>query len=181
MKQEEMEKILCEYPVADYRFFSPNDLTFSDRIRTVCKQECRMYNKSYSCPEAVGTPEECKARCLKYNSGLIFSSVAPVEDSSIMELTLATKPAHEELTREIKKRAEEIYGEVYTLSADACSICDECAYPASPCRNPDKMLPCIESHTIVVTELTEKLGMEFFFGANIVTWFSMLLFNNKEL
>ena len=177
MNTESIENILCEYPIADYKFFSPEILCFSDRIRHVCKSECQMYNKSYSCPEAVGTPEECKTKCLSYKYVLVFSSIAEVEDSAVMEQTLATKPAHEKMTREIKKKIEAERGEVFALSADACSICEKCAYPSEPCRHPDIMLPCIESHTIVTTDLAEKLGMEFFYSANTVTWFSVILYN----
>ena len=61
------------------------------------------------------------------------------------------------------------------LSTESCAICEDCAYPAAPCRHPDKMFPCVESQGILVTELCEKYGMEFFNG-NIVTWVSLILY-----
>ena len=172
-------KILGEYPITDYKFFTADMLTFSDNIRYICQNECQMYNKSYSCPTAVGTRSECEEKCLRYKNGFIFSTVSMVNDVANLEETLSTKPEHERITREIKAMFEEEFGECLALSADACSICEECAYPDKPCRHPDIMLPCIESHTIVVTDIVEKLGMEFFLGAGMVTWFSIILFNEN--
>ena len=170
-------EILAGHPITDYRFFAADQLCFSDNIRTICRTECPMYGHSYSCPPAVGTKEECEERCLGFSSGFIFSTIAEVNDIANLEETLATKPEHEDVTRLIRDRFTQEFGEVLALSADACSICDECAYPDAPCRHPDRMLPCIESHTIVVTDIAEKVGMEFFYGANVVTWFSIILFN----
>ena len=65
--------------------------------------------------------------------------------------------------------------ELRVLSTESCAICEECSYPNGPCRHPDLMFPCVESQGILVTELFEKNGMEFFKG-NIVTWFSLLLY-----
>ena len=38
------------------------------------------------------------------------------------------------------------------------------------------MHPCVESHGINVVPILEKLGLEFQFGSNVVTWISLLLF-----
>ena len=35
------------------------------------------------------------------------------------------------------------------------------------------------SQGIVMTELAEKHGIEFQYGSNIVTWFSLLLYNDQ--
>ena len=61
------------------------------------------------------------------------------------------------------------------LSTEACAICEHCAYPDAPCRHPELMFPCVESHGIIVTALAGKEGIDFY-GGNLVTWFSLLLF-----
>ena len=88
-------EITTGHPITDYRFFDTSLLCFSDNIRTVCRTECPMYGHSYSCPPAVGTKEECEERCLGFNSGFIFSTVAEVRDIADLEETLSTKPEHE--------------------------------------------------------------------------------------
>ena len=66
--------------------------------------------------------------------------------------------------------------EVYGLSTESCAICAHCAWPDGPCRHPDRMFPCVESHGIVVTALAERHGIEYQYGGNVVTWFSLLLY-----
>ena len=73
--------------------------------------------------------------------------------------------------RSVAKQTED----VMALSTEACAICEHCAYPGAPCRHPELMFPCVESHGIIVTALAEKEGIDFY-GGNLVTWFSLLLF-----
>ena len=66
--------------------------------------------------------------------------------------------------------------ETYVLSTESCAICAECAYPDGPCRCPEKMFPCVESHGILITETAERYGISFQAGGNVVTWFSLILY-----
>ena len=75
MNREAFEAALAELPVAQYIFFPTKELEFSERVRTVCRQECPRYGTSWACPPAVGTVEECRARCLSYPEGLLFSTL----------------------------------------------------------------------------------------------------------
>ena len=59
---------------------------------------------------------------------------------------------------------------------EACAHCRRCAYPHAPCRHPDRMFPCVESHGILVTDLAERHGIDFLAGNNLVTWFSLILY-----
>ena len=45
-----------------------------------------------------------------------------------------------------------------------------------PCRYPDRMHPCLESHGVVVNEIVERESMEYNLGGNTILWFSMVLF-----
>ncbi len=176
MDRARLEAQLAELPLYQYEFLTPDRLTFSERIRTVCEQECPMYNTTWACPPAVGSVEACRARCLSYPSVLLITSVAEVQDVANMDETLATRGPHEALTRRVRDLllrcgAEEVYG----LSTEACAICSQCAYPDAPCRHPDHMFPCVESHGIVVTDLAEQCGIEYLLG-DAVVWFSLLFY-----
>ena len=65
-----LEQKLAELPLFQYEFIDPQELTFSERIRQVCRQECPMYNTTWACPPAVGSVEQCRARCLAYPHAL---------------------------------------------------------------------------------------------------------------
>ena len=176
MNRTVLETQLARLPLAQYAFFPTQELEFSERIRTVCKQECPRFGKTWACPPAVGTVEQCRARCLRYPEGLLISTFAEVDDIASMEQTLATRPAHEALTREVAQLLQAQGAEVMGLSTDSCAICATCTYPDAPCRHPELMYPCVESHGIVVTALAERYGIEYQYGNNVVTWFSLLLF-----
>ena len=98
-------------------------------------------------------------------------------DIADIDETLATRPAHEALTEQVAALLKEQGEKPYILSTQACAICERCAILDNrPCRFPEKMHPCVESHGINVVPILEKLGLEFHFGATIVTGISRLLF-----
>ena len=177
MNRELLEAQLSELPLYIYDFIDPKELEFSDRIRWICQNECAMYGKSWACPPGVGSVESCKAKCLSYNNCLLVSSIVEVADIADMEETLATRPGHEALTEQVAQLLRDQGENPYILSTEACSICQRCAIlDGQPCRFPEKMHPCVESHGINVVPVLEKLGLDFQFGCNVVTWISLLLF-----
>ena len=102
MNQEKIEVGLTQFPVCEYAFINIADITFLDQVRYICKTECPQYGKSWSCPPAVGTVEECKKRCSQYTGGFIFTTIAEVNDIANMEETLATRMEHEKITRQVR-------------------------------------------------------------------------------
>ena len=172
LNRELIEQQLSALPLAQYGWIETAELEFSERIRRVCEQECPMYGKTWACPPAVGTVEECRTRCLSYPHALYLTTLTEVSDIANLEETLATREA---VTREALAILKPHVKDVMALSTEACAICEHCAYPGAPCRHPELMFPCVESHGIIVTALAEKEGIDFY-GGNLVTWFSLLLF-----
>ncbi len=178
MDKAKLESELAGLPILQYEFIRTEELTFSDRIRRICETECPMYGKTWACPPGVGSPAECRARCLAYPEALLLTTVAEVRDIADIEETLATRGAHEEVTRAAEQLLRAQGLETYVLSTEACTRCGKCTFPDAPCRHPDEMYPCTESHTIVVTDIAERYGIEFITG-NVVTWFSILFFRER--
>lgn len=177
MNRELLEERLSELPLYIYDFIDLGELEFSERIRWICQNECPKYGTTWACPPGVGTVEACRERCMGYQNCLLISSIAEVQDIADIEETLATRPAHEALTEQVADILRDQEVQPYILSTQACAICDRCAIlDNQPCRFPEKMHPCVESHGINVVPILEKLGLEFQFGSNVVTWISLLLF-----
>lgn len=174
--QKEIMEDLTELPIYQYGFGETDRLLFTDRVREICRTTCARYGSSYSCPPAVGTVESCRLRCVAYPSFLFFSTVSEVNNLLNMEETLQTKGLHVEITLEVEKRLRAHGLKTYTLSSDSCSLCKNCAYPSEKCRHPEKMHPCIESHGIVVADLTEKLSMDYYLDEHTFLWFSLCFF-----
>ena len=177
MNRELLEAQLAELPLYIYDFFDPKALEFSSRIRWICEHECPMYGRSWACPPGVGTVECCQKKCLSFENCLLISSIVEVRDITDINETLATRPEHEELTNQVAALMKEQGVEPYILSTEACAICERCAIlDGQPCRFPEKMHPCVESQGINVVPILEERGLEFQFGANVVTWISLLFF-----
>ena len=178
MNMDILEQQLQELPLYGYFFIDPKELEFNDRIRWICEHECPMYAKTWACPPGVGSVECCKAKCLSYENCLMISTIVEVDDISNIEETLATRPQHEAITDQVGDLLRQQGVEPYILSTEACAICDRCAYlDGLPCRMPGRMHPCVESHGINVIPTLEENGLDFVYGVNIVTWYSMLFFN----
>ena len=86
-----IEQQLAELPLFQYDWITTSELVFSERVRYICQTQCPMYNTTWACPPAVGTVEECKARCLSYPEALMMTSITEVSDIANLEETLATR------------------------------------------------------------------------------------------
>ena len=177
MDREKLESQLAELPLLGYFFIDPQELEFSDRVRWICRQECPMYGKTWACPPAVGSVDVCRKNCLQYDNCLMIATATEVNDLSDIRETLATRPGHEAITNRVGDLMREQGINPYILSTEACAICERCAYlDGEPCRHPEKMHPCVESHGINLIPTLEENGIEFQFGGNVVTWVSLLFY-----
>ena len=96
--QEEIEQQLLELPIVQYAWLPAKELTFSENVRKICREECPRYGTSWACPPAVGTVTECRERCNAYPGAFVFTTIAEVADTANLEETLATRGEHEAVT-----------------------------------------------------------------------------------
>ena len=150
------------------------DIRFSPELLKACESNvCGSYNKSWSCPPAVDSPEQQKETVGAFSSAFVFTTKGDLEDSFDYEGMLNAKDRHNRLTSEMHERfgkTNPVYG------AGSCKVCKTCAYP-EPCRFPEKTYPAVEAAGINVTELSRAGGIRYNNGPNTVTYFSMILFD----
>ena len=177
MDMTRLESELSQLPLYFYGFIDPKNMEFSERIRYICSAECPMYNTTWACPPAVGEVAACEHKCKGFENCLLIGTITEVADIADIDAALATRPEHEEITNQVRGffRAQGI--EPYILSTEACAVCQRCAWlDGEPCRHQDRMHPCVESHGINLIPTLEENGLEFQYGENIVTWYSLLFF-----
>ena len=172
-----LEARLAELPLFGYFFLDPKDLEFTQRVRWVCEHECPRFGQTWACPPGVGTVDHCSRKCRAYENCLAIATITEISDIANMEEALATRGGHEALTDTVREFFREQGVDPYILSTESCALCPRCAYlDGLPCRYPEKMHPCLESHGINLIPTLESQGMDFQFGSNMVTWFSLLFF-----
>ena len=178
MDREKLEQQLLELPIYTFFYADPAQLEYSDRVRWICQQECPMYGKTWACPPGVGTVEACKQKCTSFQNCLAVGTLVESEDITSMEAALRTRPEHEAITARVQEFFREQGIEPYILSTEACAVCERCAIlDGEPCRMPERMHPCVESHGINIIPTLEENGLPFQYGTNMVTWYSLLFFN----
>ncbi len=178
MDKELLEQQMLELPLYAYFYVDPNTLEFSDRIRWICEHECPMYGKTWACPPGTGTVAECAAKCRSYNSCLVVGTITETEDIANIEEALKTRPEHEAITHQVRDLLRQQGVEPYILSTEACSVCERCAIEDGlPCRMPGRMHPCVESHGINLIPTLEENGLDFVYSNTVITWYSLLFFN----
>ena len=179
LNKELLESQLAELPLYVYEFIDPKELEFSERVRWICEHECPMYGKSWACPPGVGSVAECQGKCGSYVNCLMIATITEVSDIGNLSETLSTRGPHEKLTNQVRDMMREQGITPYILSTEACAVCERCAIEDGlPCRLPGKMHPCVESHGINILGLLDDRGLAFQYGENVVTWFSLLFYND---
>ena len=174
------EAFISQYPIFEYRILSTDTISVEERVRMIC-EECPRYGSSWACPPGVGPLPVCDEKIHRFPEGVFFSSVAVVSDIMNMDELLSTRRAHEDLTTEVGQYLTQLGYEIYILSTESCDICENCSYKeGKPCRFPDRMHPCLESHGVVVQEIAEREQMEYSLGGNTILWFSLVLYRERK-
>ena len=177
LNKELLLEELRQLPLYACGFLDSQALEFTWRVRWICEHECPQYGKSWACPPGVGSVESCESRCKAYQNCLMIATVTEVEDISDIEACLLTRGPHEELTDQVGDLLRQQGVEPYILSTESCAACSRCSIlDEQPCRHPERMHPCVESHGINLLPVIEEQGLAFQYGENIVTWFSLLFF-----
>ena len=173
LKDEELKKT----GISQYGVISTMEIVFDDEIRKICEgNACRLYAKTWACPPAVGTVEQCRKRCLQYKRALVFNAVYPLEDSFDYAGMMQGHAAFKQLCDRLYLLAKEECLSFLLLSNEGCIRCKNCTYPDAPCRMPDKLFPSLEGFGINVAKLAESAGIQYINGSNTVTYFGMLLY-----
>ena len=147
-----------------------------EAVREMCAvDKCHAYGKNWSCPPGCGTIPECEAEMRSYDWGVLVQITQDLEDDLDFEGWKEAGKRLRDLSVSLHEELVKRYPQVLALGGAGCDICRICTYPDAPCRFPEEMIPCIESHGIVVTDIAEKYGIEFL-TAGAVIWFSIIFF-----
>ncbi len=165
---------LAALGITDFGYISTEEIVFSPEVRTLCEGNmCRNYGKTWACPPAVGTCDECRAELLRYPRALVFAARYPLEDSFDFE---GMAEGHREFKAVCDRLYERLEKPYLLLSNEGCKRCKTCTYPQAPCCFPDKLFPSLEGYGMLVNKLAKSAGIPYIGGPNTVSYFGMVCF-----
>lgn len=177
-----MKAILDHAGVHQFGFVNTADIRFSQDVRSMCEvNTCRKYNKTWACPPALGTVEECKEKLQSYDRMLVFSVKYDLEDSFDYEGMTEGMAKFKDACREIDAALKPYVEDYLLLANEGCDLCKECTYPNAPCRFPDRVHGAIEGYGIFVSELAGQAGMNYINGKDTVTYFGAVAYHEGAL
>ena len=177
-----LRDILDRAGVFQYGIVDPREAEFTLEARKYCEDNaCGRYGKTWACPPAVGTTDECRERARRYDRMLVFSCKFGIngrEDYSGMRAGL----------KDFKETAGRLGDELRPYLKDylplcdvgGCDNCEKCSYP-DPCRFPGMGGGSVESWGIYADRLARLAGIRYDNGADTITYFGAILFNGDVL
>jgi predicted metal-binding protein len=144
-------------------------------VRDACAADkCRAYGKSWSCPPACGSLEECEKRLKPYNAGLILQSTGNLDDPFDYEAMSQIGDDHKTRLLNFQECLSSLDCKHLLLGSGCCGICAKCSYPA-PCNFPEKMIVSMEAMGIWVSELCTENNIPYYYGPGTLTYVGCLL------
>ena len=163
--------------ISAYKIFPASEIVFDSEVRKICeKNTCRLYGKSWACHPAVGSVDDCRELCSRYENATLFGSVYNLTEPFDYEGMVS---GHRQFKKNCDSLFEMLVGKsrnFLLLSNEGCNRCESCTYPENKCRMPEKLFPSVEGFGINVVALASKVGLKYNNGENTVTYFGMLMF-----
>ena len=151
------EQKLREIGVSQFGTLPTTEIGFYEEIRHFAKKTPAVCMALPGpAPPAVGTVAQCKERCLRYQTALVFNAVYPLEDSFDYEGMIEGHAAFKRLCDALYLLVKEQYSSFLLLSNEGCTRCKSCTYPNHACRYPEKLFPSLEGYGIQVNRLAES-------------------------
>ncbi|MCL2339681.1 MAG: DUF2284 domain-containing protein [Actinomycetia bacterium] len=159
--------------------FDPLQLVARPEVRDMCAADtCHAYGKNWACPPGCGEVNESNEKFHRYSNGIVFQTLAEMEDEFDFETTMQAAAEHERRFGELVSKVRETGAsrdDVLLVGAGSCTICKECTYPDKPCRFPDKIFPSMEAMGLVVADVCTLAGIPYYHGPGTLAYCSCVL------
>ena len=177
-----LDDLMHKIGVFQYGFVKTTSIRFLQEVRKMCEvNTCQQYGKTWACPPAIGTVDECRQKIQAYDTMLLFSVKYDLEDSFDYEGMKEGMAHFKQICRALHEALEPHLESFLILSNEGCDLCESCTYPNAPCRFPNRSHGSLEGYGILVSEVAKQAGIHYINGANTVTYFGALLLSDQAL
>ncbi len=175
--KDKLLQIILDQGATKATVIDQSQIVLNDEFRKACEvNSCGVYGKCWMCPPDVGEIHELMARVRAYPAGVWYQTIGELEDSFDFEGMTAAKENHLALSHRIQAALPDGL-RVLHLTCGGCGLCETCAkVDNEPCRFPEKALPSVESYGMDVYNTTKSTDLKYINGANTVTYFGLVLF-----
>jgi predicted metal-binding protein len=178
---DNLQEKLDRAGVFQFGIVRPRDVEFTEEVRKMCAENlCHKYSKTWACPPAVGTVDECAARARRYEKMLVFSRKYALKDSYDFDGMMTAMRDFKNIAQRLDDEVKPYLFDYLLLANEGCGKCEACTYPPALCRFPDKVHGSLEGYGIFVNKLAEQAGVAYNNGENTVTYFGALLYNDEN-
>lgn len=156
-----------------------DQIVLSASFRDICRDGmCGGYGRCWMCPPDIGEIDELMEKVRQYPQGVLYQTIGEIEDSYDFEGMQDVSKQHEKIGIALQKAIQPLFKEQFLhLSCGGCRICPRCAkLDDQPCRHPELALPPMEGYGIDVFNTTSSTDLKYINGANTVTYFGLILF-----
>ena len=183
MEHQELIRAALQAGAAKAAVIPGERVALSPAFADICRSNsCGNYGMCWMCPPDVGPVEALMARVRSIRQGLLYQTIAPLEDSFDIEGMEAAARRHARVSQRVQAAVEALLaGACFHLSCGGCNLCERCARrDGAPCRMPDRALPPMEAAGIDVYNTTKDTPLKYINGQNTVTYFGLVLFDEVE-
>ena len=156
-------------------------LEYRPEVRDMCAMNlCGVYGKSWICPPACGSLDEICKKAERFMDGLLVQTTVQLEDSFDYERMQAGMQKHQKQLEALVDRCRNMGMEILPMGAGGCTRCENCTYPAAPCRFPDKAFSSMEAYGLLVNDVCRQAGLGYYYGSNTLTYSALLLVHKNS-
>ena len=157
---------------------SMDTVELRDEVRDMCRNgNCGKYDRNWSCPPGCGTLDQCRQQLLSYKTGILVQTVGEIEDSMDWEGMKDTEERHKKTFLETAEKLRKIAPGFLPLGAGTCTLCRECTYPDSPCRQPERRISSMEAYGILVSDICSGNQVKYYYGTKTIAYTSCYFFD----
>ena len=173
---KELEEMGKKAGFSHVALLKSDSIQLMPEVREMCKNNtCHMYAKRWSCPPGCGDLEVCRKKIEKYREGIIVQTVGKLDDPLDGETMMETEAVHIQNFYEFEKVLRERWPGMLPIGAGCCTKCKTCTYPDAPCRFPEQAFSSMEAYGMLVTQVCQANGLEYYYGPCTIAYTSCYL------
>lgn len=158
-------------------------IVLSGEFYDICKSNtCGNFGRCWMCPPDIGPIDLLMEKVRSYPFALLYQTIGLLEDSFDIEGMQDAARNHARVSQKIQAAVIPLVGQnCFHLSCGGCNLCESCAKKEDkPCCFPDKALIPMEGAGVDVYNTTKDTPLKYINGQNTVTYFGMVLFEEKK-